>query len=330
MHVRPLLAFALAACLPAAAQTHRTATHRSQTRHTAAPRATPGDDTAIHNIFWQPNDLHQGSPVFITVELDKPATRVSGNFVNKPFQFFHEEGNTKVWHALAGIDLEAAPNQYGLDVTATLPGGRIAKKSTQITVAPGEFKTGDITVPENYVNPSDAEQKQIGGDSLLKKRAYGRSAPRLLWSGNFVKPVSAASTPSFGESRLLNEEKTSLHTGTDFPIKESAPVLAANSGTVVLTRDLFYEGDTVILDHGEGLFTVYLHLSRTDVKEGDKLKKGDRIGLSGASGRVTGPHLHFGVRWQGVWLDPVQFLALTLPKTPAAPPEHKPVPRRRR
>ena len=179
-------------------------------------------------------------------------------------------------------------------------------------------------------NPTAAEQKQIAGDDLLKKRAYGRSAPRMLWSGDFAKPVPAASTPSFGESRILNEEKTSLHTGTDYPAKEGTPVLAANSGTVVLTRDLFYEGNTVIVDHGEGLFTVYLHLSRTDVKEGDKVKKGDRLGLSGASGRVTGPHLHFAARWQGIWLDPVQMLALTLPKTPGTSPEHKQVLRARR
>jgi len=314
MKIRSLLALALAASLPSTAQTH----------HTAARHSAPDDNTTIHNVFWQPNDLHQGSPAFITVELDKPATRVTGNFVNQPFTFFHEEGNAKVWHALAGVDLETSPGQYGLDVIATLPGGRTAKKSTQITVAPGDFKTGDITVPENYVNPSDAEQKQIADDEVLKKRAYLHSASHILWSGDFLKPVSAESTPSFGESRILNEEKTSLHTGTDYPVKEGTPVLVANSGTVVLTRSLFYEGDTVIVDHGEGLFTVYLHLSRTDVKEGDTLKKGDRIGLSGTSGRVTGPHLHFGVRWQGAWLDPVQLLALTLPKTPTAPTGHQP------
>ena len=315
MYLRPLLAIAFAACLPLTAQT----------RHKVARHEAPAvDETAIHNVFWQPNELHQGSPVFLTVELDKPATRVTGNFVNKPFLFFHEENNLKVWHALGGVDLETNPGQYGLDVTATLPGGRVAKKSTQVTVAPGDFKTGDINVPENFVNPSDAEQKQIANDEVLKKRAYSHTAPHILWSGDFAKPVPAPPTPSFGESRILNEEKTSLHTGTDYPVKEGTPVLAANAGTVVLTRDLFYEGATVIVDHGQGLFTVYLHLSRTDVKEGDKLKKGDHLGLSGASGRVTGPHLHFGVRWQGAWLDPVQVLALTLPQTSAAPPEHKP------
>lgn len=314
MHVRPvflLAVFALACGMhPATAQTRRT-THRS------AP--ANADNGAIHNVFWQPNELHQGSPIFLTVELEHPATRVTGNFVNKPITFFADPADKKTWHALAGVDLEAQPGQYGLDVTATLADGRTAHSTQQVTVAAGDFKTGDINVPENYVNPTDAEQKQIAQDGVLKKRVYGRSALHPLWSGDFIKPVNAASTMSFGESRILNEEKTSLHTGTDFPVAENSPILASNSGTVVLVHDLFYEGNTVIIDHGLGLFTVYLHMARIDVREGDKLEKGAKLGLSGASGRVTGPHLHMGARWNGVWLDPVQLLGLTLPKTEAKP-----------
>ncbi len=255
--------------------------------------------------------------MFLTVELERPATRVTGNFVNKPITFFRDTKDAKTWHALAGVDLFADPGQYGLDVTATLAGGRIARHTEQVTVAPGDFKTGDINVPENYVNPTDTEQKQIAEDEVLKKRAYAHTAEHPLWSGDFIKPVNAPSTPSFGESRILNEEKTSLHTGTDFPVPENTPVVASNSGTVVLVHDLFYEGNTVIIDHGLGVFTVYLHMSRIDVHQGDKLEKGAKLGLSGASGRVTGPHVHLGVRWNGVWVDPVQLLSLTLPETTA-------------
>ena len=316
MHVRPILLLS-AITLTASAQTHTT------------HRAAASDDTAIHNVFWQPNELHQGSPMFLTIELERPATRVTGNFVNKPIAFFADPADKKTWHALAGVDLEAQPGQYGLDVTAALVGGRVAHFTQQVTVAAGDFKTGDISVPDNYVNPTDAEQKQIAEDETLKKRAYGHSAPHPLWSGDFIKPVNAASTPTFGESRILNEEKTSLHTGTDFPVPENTPVVVSNSGTVVLVHDLFYEGNTVIVDHGLGLFTVYLHMSRIDVHEGDQLDKGAKLGLSGASGRVTGPHVHFGVRWNGVWLDPVQLLGLTLPKTVAAPPERHAAARRR-
>lgn len=318
MHVRPLL-LATALTLTASGQT-RTVHH-----------SAPSDNTAIHNVFWQPNQLRQGSPMFITVELERPATRVTGNFVNKTITFFSDSADRKTWHALAGVDLQANPGEYGLDVTATVAGGRVAHWTQQVTVAPGDFKTGDVDVPENYVNPTDAEQKQIAEDEQLKKRAYAHSAAHRLWSGDFTKPVNAAPTSTFGESRILNEEKTSLHTGTDFPAHEGTAVTASNSGTVVLVRDLFYEGNTVIVDHGLGLFTVYLHMSRIDVHEGDKLDKGAKLGLSGASGRVTGPHLHFGVRWNGVWLDPVQLLGLTLPKTTAsAHEEHHAVPARAR
>ncbi|HEY4355754.1 MAG TPA: M23 family metallopeptidase [Acidobacteriaceae bacterium] len=311
MHIRHILLCATLT-LSASGQT--------RTIHRPAPAAS--QNSAIHNVFWQPNQLHQGSPVFLTVELERPATRVTGSFVNKTLTFFSDSTDRKTWHALAGLDLEVTPGDYGLDVTATLAGGRLAHSTQQVTIAAGDFKTGDIQVPENYVNPSETEQKKIAQDELLKKRAYAHASPHPLWSGDFIKPVSVAPTPTFGESRILNEEKSSLHTGTDFPVPEGTPVFLSNSGTVVLVRDLFYEGNTVIVDHGLGLFTVYLHMSRIDVHEGDKLDKHAKLGLSGASGRVTGPHVHMGVRWNGVWVDPVQLLSLTLPKTSQASQSH--------
>lgn len=308
------------------AQAHR----RTRPVHHAAPEADP---STIRNLFWEPNQLQQGSPAFFTVELDRAPVRVSATWIDKKITFFRSADNPKLWHALAGDDLGTQPGNYDLVLTAVLPGGPVAHSTKSITVAPGNFKTGDVNVPENYVNPTEAEQKQIAGDEVLKRRAFAHSAPHPLWSGDFVKPVPAPSTPSFGESRILNEERTSLHTGTDFPVHEGTPVVVSNSGTVVLTRDLFYEGNCVIVDHGQDLFTIYMHLSRIDVHEGDKLDKGARIGLSGASGRVTGPHLHMSVRWDGGWLDPVQLLALTLPKlqpAEAAHHTHPPAHRRRR
>ena len=131
-------------------------------------------------------------------------------------------------------------------------------------------------------------------------------------------------------TRLLNEELTSRHRGTDFPIKEGEPVVASNAGTVVLARELFYEGNCIIIDHGQHLFTEYMHLSQIQAKVGQKVKKGQRIGLTGATGRVTGPHLHMGVRWETSYLDPTKLLALTLPETRKTPPAPRTSPRRRR
>jgi murein DD-endopeptidase MepM/ murein hydrolase activator NlpD len=115
-------------------------------------------------------------------------------------------------------------------------------------------------------------------------------------------------------TRMFNEELTSTHRGTDFLVTEGSPVVVSNFGTVVLAKELFYEGNCVIVDHGQSFFTIYMHLSKIEVNPGDKLRKGERLGLSGQTGRVTGPHLHMGVRWNGAYLDPTKLLALTLPK----------------
>jgi murein DD-endopeptidase MepM/ murein hydrolase activator NlpD len=104
----------------------------------------------------------------------------------------------------------------------------------------------------------------------------------------------------------------SIHKGMDFRAAAGTPVRAGNSGTVVLARALYYEGNCVIVDHGLGLFTLSMHLSRIDVGEGDHVAAGDRLGLSGATGRVTGPHLHWAVRWQGAYLDPAKLLRMDL------------------
>ena len=310
------LSLALMAALPAqnllAAQARRTA-RTSKPSHAAA---APDTSSAFRNIFWQPNNLIQGSPAFFTVELDKPATRVTATWAFKTLTFF-KTTDPKVWYSLAGDDLETKPGSFGIAVTATLAGGHTAHTTKQMDIAAANFKSGAIDVPENFVEPDAAGQKQIALDTRLKARAFARSAAAPLWSGDFRKPVAAPSTDSFGETRVLNEEKTSEHRGTDFPAPESSPVSASNSGVVVLADNLFYEGNCVIIDHGQKLYTIYMHLSKLDVKAGDKVKKGERLGLSGSTGRVTGPHLHMGVRWNGANLDPVQFLALTLPAIPA-------------
>lgn len=319
-----VVALAVAAVLntPLCAQTGRGRARSARTRAVAA-------QDAVKNIFWQPNDLVQGSPAFFTVEFARPVRRVSAIWTGKTIVFFRTE-NPRVWYALAGADLETQPGTYGLAISATLTTGRVVHSTKKIEVGAGTFGTGDVNVPENYVEPNAEEQRQIASDQKLKDRAFAHDTPRPLWSGNFAPPVSAKPTPSFGESRLLNEERTSTHRGTDYPVPEGTRVVAANSGTVVLATSLYYEGNCVVVDHGLRFFTIYMHLKQIDVHEGDRVEKGQRLGLSGATGRVTGPHVHLGVRWNGANLDPVKLLALTLPvihKVSASQPSH---PTRRR
>jgi murein DD-endopeptidase MepM/ murein hydrolase activator NlpD len=271
-------------------------------------------ESAIKNVFWQPDELQSGSVVFFTVESNRNAIKVTGSFLGKDLLFFRDD-KPKLWYALAGVDVETTPGTYDLAVRAVLPGRRVARALKKVDISEAHFKSGTVDVPENFVNPDEASKKQIAADQVLKDRAFAHLIPTPQWSGDFVKPVDAPPTDSFGMTRVLNEEMTSEHRGTDFPIKEGSPVSASNSGTVVLAHELFYEGNCVVLDHGQHFFTIYMHLSKIQVRQGLKVRKGQRLGLSGATGRVTGPHLHMGVRWEGAYVDPLKLLALTLPET---------------
>ena len=266
----------------------------------------------IKNVFWQPNELQQGSVAFITVELERVPRRLTGKLVGKNLAFF-ESDNPKIWYALAGADLETQPGTYDLTIAAVNSGNRVARSTKQVDINAATFGVGEANVPENFVEPDEASKRKIAADQILKNRAFSHLIITPQWSGDFVTPVQAKATKSFGMTRMFNEELTSTHRGTDFPINEGSPVVVSNSGTVVLASELFYEGNCVIVDHGQRFFTIYMHLSKIGVKVGDKLRKGERLGLSGQTGRVTGPHLHLGVRWNGAYLDPMKLLALTLP-----------------
>ncbi len=141
----------------------------------------------------------------------------------------------------------------------------------------------------------------------------GQVSPEREWLGNFLPPVSAPISDVFGTARVFNGNVQSVHQGLDFGVPAGTPVAALNAGTVLLAQMLFFEGNCVVLDHGQGLLTIYMHLSKFDVKEGEHVKRGQQIALSGGTGRATGPHLHVAVRWQGIYLDPAILLKLSLP-----------------
>jgi murein DD-endopeptidase MepM/ murein hydrolase activator NlpD len=299
----PMAALFVAALMsdPISAQTDR---QRRSQRAEARPE--------IKNIFWQPNEVAQGSPVLISVELSGQAREVNGSWLGKRIRFSRSD-QPRVWVALAGADVDQSPGSFDVRVSAAMR-GRLVRLSKPIEVTQAQFGTGEVQVAQDYVHPTADEQRQIARDELRKKHAMSQLTPRPLWRGNFTKPIDAESTPSFGETRLMNEEKESHHLGTDFPAKEGTAVQASNAGVVLLASPLFYEGNCVIVDHGDRLFTVYMHLEKMNVHRGERIRKRARIGLSGRTGRVTGPHLHFEVVWNGSHLDPVRLLALTLPE----------------
>ena len=170
-----------------------------------------------------------------------------------------------------------------------------------------------LSVESKFTEPSPEQQKQAEEGQAVKKDYLNRVSREREWSGNFAAPAEAAISDVFGSERIFNGKTSSPHLGLDFRVPSGTPVAAMNDGTVLLARPLYFEGNFVVVDHGQGLLTLYLHLSEFKVKEGDQVKRGEIIGLSGSTGRATGPHLHVAVRWQGTYLDPGLLMRLSLP-----------------
>lgn len=197
----------------------------------------------------------------------------------------------------------------------TVPGEKalhrvVAGTDTRIPlrVVDGDYPHETLTVAPSKVSPNPKQQARITTEYNEAMAIYDRFTPERYWSGPFSTPSDTPITSAFGTARLLNGTLKSFHSGTDFKAAPGTPVTAVNDGIVVLAKARYYAGNSVVVDHGEGLYTCYYHLSRIGVKKGETVARGQRIGLSGSSGRVTGPHLHFAVMLQGVQVDPIQLL----------------------
>ncbi|MGA3049156.1 MAG: M23 family metallopeptidase [Terracidiphilus sp.] len=261
-------------------------------------------------ITLTPPLVEAGAPVLIRVEAKDVGT-LDGEWLGRKLEFFRGS-NGHASYALAGVDVEAPTGPSTIRIDLRHSDGSTRDLGRTVEIHPAHYRTGSLSVSPRFVEPSPESLKQIAAESDLKTKVFASSASEPLWIGNFRAPVTAPPTDSFGTRRIFNGKLASIHKGMDFHAAVGTTVRASNSGVVVLARLLYYEGNCVIIDHGQGLFTVSMHLSRIDVKEGQRVTAGDRLGLSGATGRVTGPHLHWAVRWQGAYLDPAKLLRLDL------------------
>lgn len=226
---------------------------------------------------------------------------------------FSYDPNTKTWYGIAGVSLETRPGIYPLELTGTTAKSSEIAFSQKIRVRAGKYPSIAVTVPKRYTEPSKEQLERIQQDKTIKQDVFQHTDPEREWSGKFRPPVDAAVSDIFGTRRTFNGQVQSKHQGLDYAVPSGTPVSAVNAGTVLLAGPLYFEGNCVVLDHGQGLLTLYLHLSEVRVKQGDRIKGGEEIGLSGGTGRATGPHLHLAVRWQGVYLNPATLLTLKLP-----------------
>ncbi len=268
----------------------------------------------------EPTLLVNGGPVLFRVKPPVKIESLTAVWLGHQFAFSYD-ASTKTWFALAGINLDTTPGTYPLELTAASTSSKTPLSSTRMTlthrfaVVDGKYPKlpGKLSVEGKFTEPDPEQQKQIEEASQVKKDYLSRVTPEREWSGQFAAPADAEISDVFGIRRVFNGKTQSTHYGLDFRVHTGSPVTAMNDGTVLLARFLYYEGNFVVIDHGQGLLTLYLHLSELKVKEGDAVKRGQVVGLSGGTGRATGPHLDVRVRWQGIYLDPARLLQLPLP-----------------
>ena len=266
-------------------------------------------------IHAQPTRLLNGAPVLFEVRPPKKIGSLTGTWLGHQFPFSYNK-STKTWFALAGVSIETPPGRYTLELAADSASSSSSLKfSRTFVVARAQYPKirVNLAVEKKFTEPSPQQQEQIAEGVKVKQDYLSRVTPDRQWNGKFAAPVDAPTSDVFGSQRIFNGVAQRPHFGLDYRVPAGTPVAAMNEGTVLLARFLYFEGNCVVIDHGQGLLTLYFHLSEFKVKEGDAVKRGQEIGLSGGTGRATGPHLHVAIRWQGTYLDPVRLLQLSLP-----------------
>jgi murein DD-endopeptidase MepM/ murein hydrolase activator NlpD len=249
----------------------------------------------------------QGSIVQLSFGNEPGVKSVQVNWEGKHVSAYRD-GNA--WTTLLGVDLDTKPGDHKTDVLVTMEDGRTDKREAVVKVVAKKYPTTELNVDEKYVELSKADLARANRESKETEAIYAVVSSEALWSEPFRIPIAGRTGTNFGHRRIFNGEPRAPHAGADLKATTGTPIHATNRGRVALAKNLFFTGNTVILDHGLGIYSLYAHLSRIDVKKGDVVKNDQVVGLAGATGRVTGPHLHWGLRVQGARVDPFTLVGL--------------------
>ena len=312
--MRPIAAICvlLFAATPAVAQ-------KSRSHHRAKPvAAQSATHDCGHNVTLHLSapDPTQGSLLLLELRsATQSLTEIKATWDNREIPFWQEpkpnEKSPSVWRALLGVDLELKPEQYPLTLSAKSESADELSCSATIDVKEGKFATERLTVAPNFVKPDPEQLARAEAERQRLRAIFATITPERLWDGSFRYPLTGVTTGgNFGKRRILNGQAGSPHGGVDFPAPSGTPVYAAQRGRVVLAEPLYFSGNTVVLDHGLGLYTFYGHFESISVQAGDLVDTGALLGKVGATGRVTGPHLHWGATVNRARANPLQLISL--------------------
>ena len=252
-----------------------------------------------------------GDSVLVKASAGADVHTVGVSFLGHKFHL-HREGPGQKFTGLAPVGLSVKPGAKRLRVVSWAEDGSRRSMEVILRVRSRSFERDELEVSQSFTTPDRTARGQIARDSRRLSAAWRSGTDAPLFDERFLRPLPTEITGAYGTRRVFNGKQQSRHRGVDLDGEVGDLVPAANRGRVVLATDLYYSGGTVILDHGAQLFTMYFHLSRIDVKPGDLVEPGETLGAVGASGRVTGPHLHFGAKLRGTYVDPLALQKLPL------------------
>lgn len=261
-------------------------------------------------------ESRQGSLLLVEVRSRMPLAELTGKWADRSVGFWslamgQKSGSVELRRGLLGVDLEKPPGTYKFSLDLQTANGKRISCTLNIPVGRGKFATEKLQVEKQFVEPSPEQINRANEERQQLREIFDSVTPEKLWQGSFRVPLDGASTGgNFGKRRVLNGQPGSPHGGVDFPALMGTPVHAAQRGRVVLAQELFFSGNTVVVDHGLGIYTFYGHLSEIDAKVGEDLEVGAILGKVGATGRVTGPHLHWGLTVERARVNPSQIVKL--------------------
>jgi murein DD-endopeptidase MepM/ murein hydrolase activator NlpD len=255
-------------------------------------------------------ELAPGEPVRIAALSSEPLESLQGSFLGEHL-FMSRIGGTaegELWSGWSMIALDQEPGPAAVELSGTSLDGRAVIGTHALSVAAKKFPEEHLSVAPKYVQPPQEVEEQLARERKKLRALYKVRRPVVEICEPFVRPVPGDPTSIFGGRRIYNGQPRSPHPGLDLRAAVGTPVHASGAGIVVIAGDLYYSGNTVIVDHGGGLFTIYAHLSEIGVEEGQTVESGRPLGLSGETGRVTGPHLHWGAKIGDRPFDPTALL----------------------
>ncbi|HUJ31153.1 MAG TPA: M23 family metallopeptidase [Candidatus Acidoferrum sp.] len=253
----------------------------------------------------------QGGLLELTVTSAAPIGEIKGDWAGHPLPLW--AAGEHAHYALLGIDLERAPGKYELSISGQSAAGDPATCTVPVDVKLGHFAVESLKVAPGFVELSPEDRARADTEGERVHAIFAGVTPERLWAGNFRMPLYGNRTGhNFGKRRVLNGKQESPHTGLDIPAPAGTPIHAAQRGRVALAQNLFFSGNTVILDHGLGVYTFYGHMKSIAVAEGDEVNAGTILGLVGMTGRATGPHLHWSLLVNGARVNPLGILRLGL------------------